>query len=297
MMRRTRRCAAAAWAATLALIAAGSQASDDARRALEQRIALIAQLLGDTPAMQRIVASGHTRALSWLDEGRLLHAMSQEAVQRGDLAAARRAADDALRAISQARRLVPDAPARQAAARQRHDSLLAHLERVIEAWRRRAPPGDADDGDRYAALGLIDTARSLAAAGRYEESVQVLGSAESHVLAGMNRLLRQAGLHEIDYTQRPATEAERWQFELQRHDELADLVPLAVDEMRPRAEAQALIVRYLQAASTLRAQAEQQRREGSLAQAQLHLRNATLYLDRALAAAGVLTPAPIGETK
>lgn len=286
--------------ASAAWLAAGlpTASAQETRSALEQRIALAAQLLGDSPTAQRIVASHNTRAVAHLDEGRLHHALSQEALARGDLAAARKSADDALRHIGLARRLVPDAPARQAAARQRHEQMLANLERLLDAWRARLPPGagHADDGDRVAAIGLVETARWLAGIGRFEESVHVLASAESHVLAGMNRLLRRSSTREVDYTERVATPDDEFRLEMRRHLALADLVPLAVSELKPRGDAAALIARYGQASRSLREQAMQQHMGGDAAQALVHLQNATLYLQRALGAAGVATPAPAGET-
>lgn len=274
---------------------AASQA--DARAVVEQRIALTAQLLGDGTAVQRIVASRNARAASHLDEGRLHHAMSQDALARGDLVAARTAADEALRHLGLARRLAPDAPARQAAARQRHEQMLANLERLLEAWRGQLPPNDlGDDGDRVAAIGLVGTARWMAGEGRHEESVHVLASAESHVLAGMNRLLQRPAAREVDYTERAATPDDEFRLELRRHLALADLVPLAVNELKPRPDAAALITRYGETSRTLREQAVQRQQGGDAVQALAQLRNATMYLQRALAAAGVATPAPIGET-
>lgn len=273
---------------------------DEARATLEQRIALTARLLSDSPTAQRIVASGHAQAAAHLDEGRLHHALSEDALRRGDLAGARKAADEALRHVAMARRLVPDAPARQAAARQRHDQLVAHLERLLENWRQRLPSpggaggagGEADDGDRVAALGLLDTARAFGQSGRYEEAVHVLASAESHVLAGMNRLLTG---RDLDYTQRPASPAEEFALELQRHQGLAELVPLALAELRPRGDAALLIARYGEASKALREQAVARQQGGDVAQALADLRNATLYLQRALGAAGVALPQPTGE--
>lgn len=281
-------------AAALALLAGAVAAHDESRAQLEQRIRLTASLLGDSPSAQRIVGSGNAQAVAHLDDGRVHHALSEDALARGDLAAARKAADEALRHLAMARRMVPDAPARAAAAKARHEQKLANLERLIESWGQRLPPALADDGDRLAALGLMDTARHLAAGGRHEEGVHVLAAAESHVLAGMNRLL--AGSRELDYTQRAASPAEEFQIELQRHQNLSDLVPLAVTELRPRPDALALIGRYGEASRSLREQALQRQQAGDTAQALAHLRNASMYLQRALGAAGVALPTPTGAT-
>lgn len=288
------RAALRAGAAALALLAGGASAHDETRAQLEQRIRLTAALLGDSPSAQRIVGSGNAQAVAHLDDGRVHHALSEDALARGDLATARKAADEALRHLAMARRMVPDAPARAAAARARQAQMQANLERLLESWRQRLPPAEADDGDRLAALGLMDTARYLAGAGRHEEAVHVLAAAESHVLAGMNRLL--AGARELDYTQRAGTPAEEFQLELQRHQSLSDLVPLALSELRPRPDAVALIGRYGEASRSLREQALQRQQAGDWVQALTDLRNASMFLQRALGAAGVALPTPTGAT-
>lgn len=291
--------AAARWRwmplACLALLWHGAvTAVDDAaaRSQLEQRLRLTAQLLSDSPAAQRIAGSGNEQAQGHLDEGRVHHALAQDLLARGDLSGARRAVDDALRHLGQARRLVPDAPARQAAARQRHEQLLAHLDRLVEAWRSRAGPGDLDDGDMFMALSLIDTARNFGSQGRHEEGRFTLELAERHVLMGMNRLL---SARTLDYTARAATPAEEFEQELQRHGALADLVPLAVDELRPRAEALSLIERYTESSRTLRQQAVLRFQAGDAPQALSHIRTAQGFVQRALSAAGLAVPAPTGN--
>lgn len=270
------------------LASATAAAADDAARLqVEQRIKLSAKLLGDTPAMQRIVASGQAQAISSFEAGRLHHAMAEELYQKGDFAAARREVDDALKALGAARRLAPDMQARQAAARQRYEQLLAELERLIEAWRQRPDVANSDDGDLADAIGFIGSARYMASGARFEEAVQALSTAESHVLSGMSRSLKSLTL---DYTDRPASAAEELQLELARHKGLSDLLPLALNELKPRAEALALIDRYGKASSTLRSQAVQRQQGGDVPQALADIRNAILYLQRALSAAGVTTP-------
>lgn len=281
-----------AQALALVLVAGGVQA-DDNRAQVEQRVALTARLLADSSTTQRIAGSGNREAVTHLESGRVHHALAADALQRGDLATARREVEEALRQLAQARRLAPDAQARQAAARQRYEQMLANLERLLDSWREHAGPAAADDGDRLAAMGLIDTARYFHGAGRAEDATHTLASAESHVLAGMNRVLRS---RELDYTQRAASPAEEFQLELRRHQALSDLVPLAVKELKPGAEAQALIGRYGDSSRAMVARAIQLYESGQAADALASLRNATLFVQRALGAAGVSTPAPAGAT-
>lgn len=289
-MNARRGLAQGALLAALVAVQAAAGAADDGgatRSALEQRLKLVAALMADGPVTQRIVASGHARATAHLDEGRAHHARAVEAVARGDLEAARRDADDALRHLGLARRLVPDTPARTAQARQRTEQMQATLSRLIESWRQRAGPVDAEDGDLVDAASLMETARGFAREQRWEEAVHTLANAEGHVLTGMNRLLH---ARTLDYTARPATPAEEYQHELARLASLAELVPLAVNDLKPRPEALALIERYAETGAALRSQAVVRAQAGDLAQALQHLRNALMYVQRALATAGLVAP-------
>ena len=270
----------------------GPVAADEARAQVEQRIRLASQLFADTPAAQRITGSGNAQAIGHLDEGRLHHTLAEEALRRGDLATARREIDDALRHVGAARRMVPDSTARQAAARQRQERLTVTLERLVDTWRAHAGT-NVQDGDLVAALGLMGSARYLSEAGRHAEAVQTLETAERHVLSGMNRALQQ---REIDYTQRASTPAQEFQLELQRHQGMAELLPVAVAELKPRADAVALIDRYAESSRALRAQAQQQFQAGDVAAALAQVRSAMLYLQRALQAAGLTMPQPTEGT-
>lgn len=289
--------------AALALPVLPCAAADDsaaARSAIDQRLRLTASLVADGSTAQRIIASGNPRAIAHLDEGRVHHALAQDLLAKGDLAGARRAADEALRNLSQARRLVPDTPAQLGLTRTRYEQMMASLERLVESWRQRlvaakaAASPDGGDNDLVAATGLMQTARGLGAEGRFDDAVRMLGTAETHVLAGMNRLMHASTL---DYTARASTPAEEYQLELARHRSLADLVPLAVSDLKPRPEALILVDRYTEASSALRTQAEERLRAGDTQQALAHLRNALLYVQRALTAAGLVVPQAAGGTQ
>lgn len=284
--------ASAALSAAVLLTSGAARGADDAaaRAQLEQKVRLVASLLSDSPAAQRIVSSGNTQAMGHLNEGRLHHARAQELLAAGDPGGARRAADQALVHLGMARRMVPDAPARQAAARERYEQLLANVERLLEAWRLRGVAQTPDDGtDLTAAVSLVGMARQRAQEGRYDESNQELAQAERHVLSGMNRSLHAATL---DYTQRSTSPAEEFQHELARHRSFTELLPLALRELKPRPEALALIERYSETSNSFQAQALQRSQAGDHLQALTQIRSATLYVQRALVAAGVVTPAP-----
>lgn len=264
-------------------------AADDAKTQAEQRVRLATRLIADSPAAQRIQASGNAVAISHLNDGRLHLSVADDAFKAGDFAKARKSADDALHHLGMARRLAPDAPSRQLMLRQRHERQLASTERLIEAWRVRAGAAAGNDNALLDATGLVGQARLQGEQQRYDESLQTLAATERYVLDGMSRALTS---RELNYSARAATPAETYSVEMARHSALTELVPLALRELQPRPDARALIERYLQSSKALHAQAQRRYEAGETANALATLRSASSYVERALNAAGVVTPAP-----
>lgn len=282
-------------AAALVLGLCGAQAGADddvARQQAEQRVRLAERLIADSPTAQRIVASGQAAAISHLDEGRVHLSAADQALKAGDWVRARRSADEALQHISQARRLAPDQLSKQQVQRQRHEQQLAALERLLETWRQRAVAAGRIDDSWLDASGLLGQARRLGEEQRFDDSLRLLNAVEQRVLGGIQRVL---GGRELDYTEQPATPADAWHIEQARHATLTDLVPLALRELAPRAEMRTLVERYQQSSLALATQARMRHAAGDTESARDLLRVATMYLQRALAAAGLALPNDSGS--
>lgn len=278
-------------AGALVLASATAAEPDAARAQVDQRLRLTAAMMSDSATAQRIAGSGNARAIAHLDEGRVHHALAVDLLNKGDVAGARAAADEALKHLGLARRLAPGGAARAAVAQQRFKEMEASLDRLLASWRERAGAG-APDNDQLAAQELLARARAQAGESRFDEAVQSLVSAETHVLSGMNRLLH---ARTLDYTARAHTPAEEFELELARHGSLMELVPLALRDLDPRPDARVLIERYTEASATLRQQAQQQFKAGDAPAALANLRNALLYVQRALTSAGLVIPQPTGN--
>jgi hypothetical protein len=276
------------------MFVAGLAIADDARTQAEQRVRLAARLIGDSAAAQRIQASGNQVAISHLDEGRLHLSVAEEALKAGDAAKARKSAEESLQHLGMARRLVPDEPSHQQALRQRHELQLATAQRLVEAWRVRAagkPLGNTDSA-LLDATGLVGQARQQGDEQRFDDSLRTLAAAEQRLLEGFTRLFAS---RELDYTPRAANPAEAYHDEMAGYSGLSELVPVAVRELAPRADARQLIERYTKSAQALHAQAQQRFEAGDRDGALANLRSAVMYVQRALSAAGVVTPAPTGS--
>jgi hypothetical protein len=274
-------------------VVALAAAADERRQAVEQRLRLAERLIADSATAQRIATSGDTQAVAQFDEGRLHLARAQDALRDGDLEAAQRAVDDALRQVGRARRMVPDPGARQAAAKQRFDQSLHQLDRLVEAWRLRSVAEGATPPLLIDAIGRVDQARALGQQGRLADAQQALSAAEAVVLAGMTQHFAS---REIDYTVRASNPVELFDIEMARCQALAELVPLAIAELKPRGDPLAQVERHAETARQLRQQAQLVQREGDTAGALSLLRSATGFVERALGAAGVTTPTSHAQT-
>jgi hypothetical protein len=257
------------------LIALSAQAHDPAaaRAAAAQKIPYVERLLEDEASARRIAE--HPAASREQAAARENLARARERLRLGEPEAALRAVDEALRAAMAARRLAPDraqAESLERASRERRMQNVAALLAAMREQHERTPSPQA--------AAAIERAAALLAQGKAQEAERLLGTALDQFLT----------LRTIDYTPRFASAEEEYAHELQRVRALGELVPVAIATLRPEPEAEALVRRHAGAAAEWRAAAE---RSAALAEhpaALAALREASVLLQRALAAAGVALP-------
>lgn len=262
---------------------------------VRQKERLVRSLLDDSAAAARIRASGDEAARRSLDAAQGALAGAQQALRGNDWAVAQARLDEAVKAVAQARRLVPDDTLRRAEGSGRFQRLLDATTSLRAAYAYHAgrlrglPAGAAiTDDELLARLGrALDEASAQAAAGRPAEATRTLEQAHAALLGGLNRIL---GAKTLDYALRFATPAEEFAYEGERNRSLAELVPIAVAELRPSEGAARLVARYAERSSELRERAWQEAGNRNLAAALETLRESTAYLQRALLSAGLVTP-------
>jgi hypothetical protein len=206
-----------------------------------------------------------------------------------------RAADallnEAIWEISRAQQLVPDPGSQQAGERAR----FAQLEDSVAALRRTAlialplpstRQEEATAQTTASANALVEQALALARADKYIEANKQLDRAL--VLLLKDASTRLAG-QTIVYDRRFANRREEFDFELAQHRSFERLVPLALIEFRPAAEALALVERYVAQARELRERGEALVARDPMA-AIKSVVDGTDLLRRALQAAGLVVP-------
>lgn len=138
---------------------------------------------------------------------------------------------------------------------------------------------------------MVGQAVALARADRYIEANKQLDQAL--VLLLKDAATRLAG-HTIIYDRKFADRRQEFDFEVERFRSFERLVPLALVEFRPAAEALALIDRYVAQARELHDRGEAQIGRDPIA-AIKSVVNGTESLRRALQAAGLAVPQTMGS--
>lgn len=257
---------------------------------VRQKQAFTNRLLADSPALARIAASGNAEAARLLERARARHEGALAALAAGDHAGANALLNEAIAAIGRARQLVPDAAERSSEEHSRYRRLLSGIDSLRASYREhlthrgRSPQ---DDASWIAVSELVDRAKALAAEQRIGEANRLLLRAESAQLDAFGPLL--AG-KTIDYTPHFGEPAEEFRFELERNRSYGELVPLALAELRPAADARKLVDRYVASGRELERTALRRAADKDYSGALAAIRAATVYLQRALLAAGLAVP-------
>ncbi|MBK8324917.1 MAG: hypothetical protein IPL06_20175 [Betaproteobacteria bacterium] len=270
------------------------------RRAYEQKESLVRRLVLDSPAEQRIQASGNEDARMHFAQARAQHARAVALAESGSLKEAETALNAAMWSVGNAHQLVPDAAARAVDQRVRYASLARTVETLAgsyEANLARAkglPRGSpVSDARLEAARARVEEARALASSERDAQAVVALEKAERELMAGLNGLL---GSATIRYATKFESPDDEYAWELERNRSYRELVPVALAELKPRREAVTLVERYVATNRTHLADAERLAGSRQFGPAIDALRSGTTFLQAALAAAGLVMPKDAGAS-
>ena len=269
--------------------AAPNPSAPPGRATLEQKHALVARLLGDSPAAKRIAGSTNAEAKQYMAIAQQHEAQAAAALAAGELPKTDALLNEALWMIGKARQLVPDTMYRVIEWRFRYarmqdvvdalyDSYEKHLTRVSAS---RAPR------DKEEIVRVIAEARSFRTSEQIPEAVASLERAERMLLLGLNQML---GSETIEYTQKFESPSEEFAHELQRNRSYVELVPIAISQLKPGPEALRLAARYMESNQTLTEQAQHQAARKNFPAALKGVREGTVSLQRALAATGLVVP-------
>lgn len=301
-MKRSMKLSVALSVASLVGSLAGSfagsaRAQDTAetlRNAVQQKAAFVRRLLDDSPAAKRIQSSPDVQARSLFAAAQEQHRTALARLDSGDLAGADRLLNDAIWSAGRARQLVPDPMNRVITDRVEYARLVAGVEALRASYLRHLPRAQGRvgmaptaDTELERVDALIEDARSLASAESFAQAIRVVQDAERGLVNGLTKLL---GSSTLVYAERFETLQEEYAYELDRNRSYEELVPVAVSEMRPSADALRVVGRFVERNQALREQAQALAGRKDIRGALKTLRSGTEQLQRALANAGVIVP-------
>lgn len=255
---------------------------------VEQKATLVARLLNDAPASDRIAADGGNEVKAATAQAAALYQRARTALSAGDAMQADALLGEALALLSKSRQAGP----RDQQQLTRYQQLLESVQSLLAAYERRAaslPRSGKEriDSPRNQATAAMTRAAAQADQRRYGEAIALLDDAAAKLLHALNGTLDGA---ELEVAHRFATPAEEYQFELARNGDYAALIPIALRELAPSASMREEVAVQVAGSRQHLDSAQTQATRQDYASALASIRQSTTLLQRALAAAGLVVP-------
>ena len=269
-----------------------ASASAPERAIVEQKQALVARILADSPIAESIAGGTNAEAKEKLAAATRLHKRAQLQLEQGHIAAADQALNDAMRNISKARSLVAAPNILANAEQTRYTEVLQSVEVLEKSYqrnveRRSAWLAEVGDEDLKRVKILVNRARGMASSGQFREANAVLVHAQRDMISSYNGLL---GATPLVYDLRFASAEEEYKYETERGFAYEGLVPTAIQEYAPKRELVTVIDRLVVESRALAAHARSHAQKRQFPNAVQSQREAIIKLQRALEVAGVVVP-------
>jgi hypothetical protein len=288
----------ARWLAGLAgAIALTAAAQTAPRTALEQKEALVRRLLNDSPAVQRIGASGNTQAQAFFRDAQEHHGEAVKLLAAADLGRAEKELNEALWLAGKARQLVPDPMLRAIEVRFQNRGLARSIQSLRDSYtnvllrRHGATPESVQkDATLVRTRERLEQAEVAAASENVHDANALLLAAEKELMLAVSQAL---GSRTVHYSASFDTLAEEYAFENARRASYVDLVPIARTQLKPGPEASAAVDRHVASSASWNERAEKHAARHEWPAALDAMRHSTAALQAALASAGLVVPSEI----
>jgi len=194
-----------------------------------QKARLLEQMLSASQLVKRIEAGSDVRTRTLLDEARDALGRARDAMATNESAQANRELDEALRLMRVAREHLNLQSAPLPQTRAQFDAKFASITSLRSALQRRLAHGDATPEALLPVDLLIEDSRHDAGDGDLPAALRHLDEAE-RLLSTLH--VSAVGSDTVDYTEQNPTPEQRYRTALARNQGFADLIPLAISELR-----------------------------------------------------------------
>jgi tetratricopeptide (TPR) repeat protein len=262
------------------------------RALVEQKHALVARILADSAKAESNVHIAGTEAKRQLTKATAMHERAKVQLEKGEIAAADRSLNDAMRLISKVRNQAADTDLRRSAEQSKYSQLMQSVETLESSYfrnveRRSAWLAEVGDEDLKRVKILVNRAKAMASSGKYADAIATLVKAQRDMVSSYNGLL---GTAPLIYDLHFATAQEEYKYESERVKDYEGLVPVAIVDYKPSRESVATIERLAEESRALATQARVHAEKGQFQFAIQSQREAIVKLQRALEVAGIVVP-------
>jgi len=256
---------------------------------VKQRL-MFAEMMATSQGSNRVMASGNAEAKKLLEEAKQSLAASRTKLLAGSLPEALALADNALKRMGEASRMVPsdEVKAQQAV---QYQELLAeiadyeasHAKNLARISKTGTPPEGAVY-DKAEVANLKAQAKASADKGDYVRANADLQQAQQLLTVAIHKMLdSQTIVYDLNFE----TPADEYEYELKRFVGYEELIPVAIEAKKPTEESIKLMESFLEKARGRRDEAKQRAAQGAYADAIEMMQQATSTVRRALRMVGV----------
>ncbi len=256
---------------------------------LKQKVSY-ARMMFMSKSSKRVAASNNEQAKAMLSDSKSKMEKAKVLLDGGDLQAAQSEIDDSMRLFNAAAIMVPSASV-IAGQRKRYENLLkelnAHRVTHQENFDRMVKKSGKEAGVEYDAEQvdtLVDEAAKMAVEKDYESAAATVDSANRMVNAATSDMLHD---QIITYELNLDTPEGEWAYELDRYLGYEELIPVAIENKKPKKSLMFLINRNVKKGNEMAATAKETAASGDHPRAIAMILDATKEIRKALRLMGV----------
>jgi len=270
------------------------QSGRDIPLGLSQKQAFSRSLVEDASVSKRIQASQDEEAQRLMSLAGMSYNNGLAALASGDFSQAEKLFDASMSAIIKARRRVPDVAALAAKQRTEFQQLLeriAFMQQSFIAYSKRSnissdlAINEMNERARQDVPKLTEQAKIHFSNGEMGDALRSAERAEQVIRLALGRVL---GATIIEYPQKFATVTENYAFELDRNNTYLELIPVAINELKPTEDVKQTIESMVDQNRAALDLAREYEKLQDYAKALAQVRIASGYLKLALTNAGLV---------
>ena len=252
---------------------------------------MFAEMMINSQGAKRVTASQNDEAKQLLEKAKAALSEGREKSLVGALPEALAKADESLKLMSEATRLVPsqEALAQQA---ESYKSLIAEISQYQKSHKdnleRLERAGKVSDDVRYDVAkvsSMLSEAEKHASKDNYVRANAILSEVQKTITVALHKMLdSQTIVYDLNFE----TAEDEYNYELKRFTSYEELIPVAIEAKKPAPGAVKLMESFVEKARKRRDQAVEKAKAGEYPDAIAMLQQATKTVRRALRMVGVM---------